>query len=274
MADGLLDGHAFDLATAVRGGPDRWEALVDGGWGVGDRPNGGYLLALATRAALQAVDQPHPIAVSAHFVAPPVAGPAELAVTRLRAGRSLSTTRVTLVQEQRPRLEALVSAGTLDLNGTPAWQRAPEPPTLPPVAECISGRPELPDGVRVGLLDHVDIRIDPATTGWATGSPSGRLEMRGWVRFRDGRGADPLGLLQMVDALPPASFELGIQAWAPTVELTVYVRGLPAPGWLACVVRGQLWQDGWFDEEAEVWDAGGHLVAQSRQLAGARPPRR
>jgi hypothetical protein len=76
-----------------------------------------------------------------------------------------------------------------------------------------------------------------------------------------------------VDALPPASFELGIQAWAPTVELTVYVRGLPAPGWLACVVRGQLWQDGWFDEEAEVWDAGGHLAAQSRQLAGARPPR-
>jgi acyl-CoA thioesterase len=273
MAEGPPDGHGFDLATAVRGGPDRWEALVDGGWGVGDRPNGGYLLALATRAALQAVDQPHPIAVSAHFVAPSVAGPAELAVTRLRAGRSLSTTRVTLVQEQRPRLEALVSAGTLDLNGTPAWQRAPEPPTLPPVAECIGGRPELPDGVRVGLLDHVDIRIDPATTGWATGSPSGRLEMRGWVRFRDGRGADPLGLLQMVDALPPASFELGIQAWAPTVELTVYVRGLPAPGWLACVVRGQLWQDGWFDEEAEVWDAGGHLVAQSRQLAGARPPR-
>jgi acyl-CoA thioesterase len=272
MAEGPPDGHAFDLATAVRGGPDRWEAAVDGGWGVGDRPNGGYLLALATRAALEAVGQPHPVAVSAHFVAPTAAGPAELEVTRLRAGRSLSTARVTLVQEQRTRLEALVSAGRLDLNGTPAW-RALEPPALPPVAECISGRPELPDGVRVGLLDHVDIRIDPATAGWATGSPSGRLEMRGWVRFRDGRGVDPLGLLQVVDALPPASFELGIQAWAPTVELTVYVRGLPAPGWLACVVRGQLWQDGWFDEEAEVWDAGGHLVAQSRQLAGARPPR-
>jgi Thioesterase-like superfamily len=80
-------------------------------------------------------------------------------------------------------------------------------------------------------------------------------------------------LLQVVDALPPASFELGIQAWAPTVELTVYVRCLPARGWLACVVRGQLWQGGWFDEEAEVWDADGRLVAQSRQLAGARRPR-
>ena len=36
------------------------------------------------------------------------------------------------------------------------------------------------------------------------------------------------------------------------------------------VVRGQLWQGGWFDEEAEVWDSAGRLVAQSRQLAGAR----
>jgi acyl-CoA thioesterase len=269
-----MAGHAFDRATAVRGGPDTWEAEVDGGWGVGDRPNGGYLLALATRAALHAVEQPHPIAVSAHFAAPPAAGPAELTVTRLRAGRSLSTARVTLAQEQRPRFEALVSAGTLDPNGAPAWRRAPEPPALEPVAECIVGRPELPNGVRVGLLDHVDVRVDPATAGWAAGRPGGRLEMRGWVRFRDGRGADPLGLLQVVDALPPSSFELGTQeVWAPTVELTVYVRGLPAAGWLACVVRGQLWQDGWFDEEAEVWDADGHLVAQSRQLAGARRPR-
>jgi hypothetical protein len=94
--------------------------------------------------------------------------------------------------------------------------------------------------------------------------------MRGWVRFSDGRAADPLALLQVVDALPPTSFDLGLASWAPTVELTVYVRGLPAPGWLACVVTGQLWQGGWFDEAAEVWDSAGRLVAQSRQLAGAR----
>ena len=97
--------------------------------------------------------------------------------------------------------------------------------------------------------------------------------MRGWVRFADGRAADPLALLQVVDALPPTSFELGLASWAPTVELTVYLRGVPAPGWLAVVVRGQLWQGGWFDEDAEVWDSAGRLVAQSRQLAGARPAR-
>jgi hypothetical protein len=39
------------------------------------------------------------------------------------------------------------------------------------------------------------------------------------------------------------------------------------------VVRGRLLQGGWFDEEAEVWDEQGDLVAQSRQLAGARVTR-
>jgi hypothetical protein len=130
---------------------------------------------------------------------------------------------------------------------------------------------ELPGGVPVGLLHHLELRIDPATAGWVAGHPGGSLDVRGWVRFADGRAADPLSLLQVVDGLPPASFDLGLPGWAPTVELTVYLRGLPAPGWLGCVVRGQLWQGGWFDEEAEVWDSAGRLVAQSRQLAGARP---
>jgi acyl-CoA thioesterase len=275
MADGqpapATQGHAFDLATAVRGGPRAWTAEVDPGWTAAGRPNGGYLLALATRAALGAVEHPHPLAVSAHFLAPPAAGPAALEVAALRAGRSLSTARVTLAQGGRPLLEALVSAGRLRPDGPPDWQRAAGPPDLPPVQECLPGRAEQPGGVRINILDHLDVRVDPATAGSFMGRPAGRLGMRGWVGFHDGRPPDPLALLQAVDALPPTSFELGVPAWAPTVELTVYLRALPAPGWLAVTASGELWRDGWFDEEAEVWDASGRLVAQSRQLAGARP---
>ena len=68
--------HAFDLATGVvAAGDGAWTATVDPGWTVGGRPNGGYLLALATRAALappgpagagEAV-HPDPLAVSGHF---------------------------------------------------------------------------------------------------------------------------------------------------------------------------------------------------------------
>ena len=268
---GTASGHAFDLATAVWGGPEHWTAEVDPGWTVAGRPNGGYLLALATRAALEAAGQPHPLAVSAHFLSPADPGPAELEVRRLRGGRSLSTARVTLVQEGAARLEALVTAGRIDPEAAPGWRRATGPAGLAPVEACLPARPELPGGLRADLLDHLDLRVDPATVGWVAGRPGGRLEMRGWVRFSDGRAADPLALLQVVDALPPSSFDLGLPGWAPTVELTVYLRGLPAPGWLACVVSGQLWQGDWFDEEAEVWDSAGRLVAQSCQFAGARP---
>jgi acyl-CoA thioesterase len=268
---GTASGQVFDLATAVRGGPERWSAEVDPGWTVAGRPNGGYLLALVTRAALAVAGQPHPLAVSAHFLAPADLGPAELEVTRLRAGRSLATTSVTLVQAGAARMAALVTAGRLDPDAGPGWRRDDGPPAMPPVEDCLAARPELPGGVPVPLLHHLELRLDPATTGWFTGRPGGSLDMRGWVRFSDGRPADPLALLQMADALPPSSFDLGLPGWAPTVALSVYLRGLPAPGWLACVVRGQLWQGGWFDEQAEVWDSAGRLVAQARQFAGARP---
>jgi acyl-CoA thioesterase len=262
---------AFDLATAVREGPERWAGEVDPGWTVAGRPNGGYLLAMVTRAALEALGQPHPLVVSAHFLSPSEPGPAELEVRRLRAGRSVSTARVTMAQGGQARLEALVTAGRLDPEAAPGWRRATGPEGMPPVEACVPARGELPGGEPARLLDHLDLRMDPATLGWFAGRPGGRLEMRGWMRFSDGRAPDPLALLLVPDALPPSSFEIGLASWAPTVELTVYLRGLPAPGWLACLASGQLWQGGWFDEAAEVWDSAGRLVAQARQLAGARP---
>lgn len=252
---------------------DGFGAAVDPGWTIGGRPNGGYLLALATRAALEVARQPHPLAVSAQFVAPPSPGHAALETEVLRSGRSVDSLRATLLQEGRPRLEALVSAGRLERGEQPVWAAAAGPPELAPLEDCVRAEPELPWGVRVPILEHLDVRLDPSSVGWLKGDPSGSLRMLGWVRFSDDRPLDPLALLQVVDALPPASFELGIISWAPTVAMSVYLRSLPADGWLGCVVRGKLLESGWFDEEVEVWDERGRLVAQGRQLAGARTDR-
>ena len=50
---GFGDVHAFDAATRVtRAGDGRYEAFLDDQWSIGGRLNGGYLLALMTRAAL------------------------------------------------------------------------------------------------------------------------------------------------------------------------------------------------------------------------------
>ena len=41
----------------------------------------------------------------------------------------------------------------------------------------------------------------------------------------------------------------------------------PAPGWLACRVTTRYVMHGYHEEDFEIWDARGTLVAQSRQLA-------
>jgi Thioesterase-like superfamily len=69
-----------------------------------------------------------------------------------------------------------------------------------------------------------------------------------------------------VDAVAPAALELGVRRMT-TVELTVHLRARPAPGWLAFRTLTRYLAGGYFEEDAELWDSGGHLVAQSRQLA-------
>ena len=49
--------------------------------------------------------------------------------------------------------------------------------------------------------------------------------------------------------------------------MTVHVRGRPAPGWLTCRVATRYVVDGYHEEDFEIWDAAGRIVAQSRQLA-------
>ncbi len=116
-------------------------------------------------------------------------------------------------------------------------------------------------------MQRLDLRLDPAAIGWAMGQPSHRGRMQGWFRLADKRPADPLSLLLAADALPPVTFDLGRPGWAPTIELTVHVRALPADGWLRVSHATRNVAGGYFEEDCEIWDENGRLVAQSRQLA-------
>src|SRR5690242_16865460 len=92
-------------------------------------------------------------------------------------------------------------------------------------------------------------------------------EMRGYFQLREERRPDAYLLALAVDALPPVIFGIARAGWSPTVELTWHMRGLPAPGLLRVAARSRHVSGGWFDEESEVWDSAGCLVAQSRQIA-------
>ena len=88
----------------------------------------------------------------------------------------------------------------------------------------------------------------------------------------EGPGDELLGLLVLADVMPPVTFDLGVPGWVPTIELTAYVRAIPAPGLLMVEQHARLLEDGWLDEECAIWDSRGRLVCQARQLAGYRAP--
>jgi hypothetical protein len=97
-------------------------------------------------------------------------------------------------------------------------------------------------------------------------------ELRGWTRFVDGREPDPLSLLFTVDAIPPATLIIGSTGWVPTLQMSVYVRASPVPGWLGIRMTANLVADGVVDETCVVWDSRGQVVAQGTQLARLRFP--
>lgn len=263
----------FDAATAVHADDattGRYIASLDAHWTIGGKPNGGYLLAVLGRAVLATVgaSHPHPVAASAHYVSTASPGPAEVEVTVLRKGRSTAQATAVLRSEGQVRVAALFTCGRLE--GGVWWDSVP-PPDLPAERDC----PRLPveaPGLSVPLMGVVAERLDPATLRWLQGQPSGRGELKGWVRFDDGRDPDPLALLAVIDVLPPATFDLGLAGWVPTLELSCHIRALPTPGPLRVRQRARHVASSLVDEECDVWDSSGRLVATGHQLAGVRLP--
>ncbi|MCW2758011.1 MAG: TesB-like acyl-CoA thioesterase 3 [Nocardioidaceae bacterium] len=268
----------FDRATQVEALPDGtgYAADVGAGWGIGGGVNGGYLLALIGRAAAEVgrpAGHPDPFVVTAHYVTATRPGPAVIRTRLVRSGRSLTTVAATLEQDQDgsvvPRVSAQASCGDLSALTDDVRTTAQEP-DLPPREECFS-TDMAPEGTGPGgsraLLERFDMRMDPACVGWALGKPSGRGMLQAWFRLNDDRDLDPVALLLAVDSLPPVTFDLGQPGWAPTLELSVHVRARPAPGWVKLRQSTRNVAGGYFEEDCEVWDSAGRLVAQSRQLA-------
>jgi hypothetical protein len=258
----------FDDDIAVRPEDGGYAADLRPGWVVGGGLNGGYLLAVlgnAGRAVLPS--KPDPVAVSAHYLSASVPGPALVRAHVERDGGSMATASLALSQGGTARITALATYADLATLDGPVETTATEP-NLPPRERCLSPRDAPDGGFPVPALMHrFDLLFDPAHLGWAQGRPGGEAVMQAWLRLADGREPDPLSLLLAVDALPPVTFELGRMGWAPTIELTAHVRARPAPGWLRVRHASRNVAGGLFEEDCEVWDSAGRLVAQSRQLA-------
>jgi acyl-CoA thioesterase len=257
-------GSEFDVDTAVEAvAPGEYAATVTDRWDALSGPNGGYLLGICMRALHAEMPLPDPLVVSAHYLRAGKTGRATVRTEVVRAGRRTATGQVSLVQGGRETMRVLATFS--DLGNVPdrtvLFNR---PPSLPPPEECADpmGEGGLPG---LAIADRVQSRF-ARTPGWFRGEPGHEPTMEFWLRLADGRDPDLLTLPLMVDSAPPVVLDFG-ERGSTTLELTVHLRARPAPGWLACRVSTHHVQGGFHEEDFEIWDSAGTLVAQSRQMA-------
>jgi acyl-CoA thioesterase len=255
----------FDAETRLTGDGPEFETALPADWGGIPGVNGGFMLALCTRAMARVLPFPDPVVASGFYLRPGSAGPARVTTEVIRAGKTTAFGQAALWRDGKEVLRA--TAAFTDLaqaaERTPARSfAAGAPPELPPPEECYGFEPGAARGVPIA--SHFDYRM-AAAPGWLRRQPSGDPRYEFWMRFRDGREPDLVSLPLFVDAAPPAVLELGVMS--TTVELTVYLRARPAPGWLACRTWTKYVGGGYHEEDFEIWDSAGTLVAQSRQLA-------
>ncbi|HVE63782.1 MAG TPA: thioesterase family protein [Mycobacteriales bacterium] len=250
----------------------RYDAEVDPGWFVLTGANGGYVAALLVRAieatVAEASDvpaQPKPLrSLSVQYLQPAAEGPAQVEVDITRVGRSLTFVDVRLRQGGKLAAHGLAALGSG--RGAAGFQdgRPPEGTALP---DALPPPPPPPPGVPVPPIAH---RLDyrpVAQKPLFSGAPA---EFWCWLRLVDRPPVDAAMLAVYADAMFPALFfRSTIPVVVPTVDLTVHLRTPPRPGydgWCLGHVRTSAVADGFAEEDCEIYDDAGMLLAQSRQL--------
>ncbi|GGI92980.1 aromatic compound degradation protein PaaI [Saccharopolyspora subtropica] len=252
----------FAAATSVRSlGDGTFVANLHPEWVVGDKPHGGYLLALLARA-LGDVTGLAPLSVSAHFLRAPRVGPVLIRTEVLKTGRTVTAARALLEQRGEVCVDATLSLGTVP-EGDAVWSQLPDMPVNPPPNAVDLAATEARKFF--ALAQVCDMRLDPGTAEFLTGG-TGAPRLRLWVKPREAQ-PDLLFGLVAGDLTMPVTVNLGRFGWAPTVQLTALLRANPANGWLRLAVDCRVVQNGWFDEDVTVVDSMGRLVCQARQLA-------
>jgi len=284
MPSSTLFTDAMALTSA---GDGVYDGELNEHWTIGEKVHGGAMLALCANAARtehwaharwgharsagDAGDgDVQPIAISGNFLWAPDPGPMRLTTTVRKRGRRVSLIDVELDQGDRTAVRASVTLGEPEHHVPPLLSVNPVIPLMQP--EPPPGLEPIGPGHRMADIVHLahgcDIR--PSLTTMEPRADGGPPVIEYWVRPK-GVAPDVLFALLCGDVSAPVTFGVNRFGWAPTVQLTAYLRALPADGWLRVLCTTvQIGQD-WFDEDHIVVDCAGHIVVQSRQLALVPP---
>lgn len=258
--------YDFDRDIQVdKTGADEFSATLTDRWnGLTGMVNGGFLSAVALSALGQRVSFPDPLVVSTFFLRPSRPGPVRISTEVAREGRRTATGEARIRSEDgRETVRTVATFADLGAASGRLLELG-TPPELPDPEDCVNPMDAL-DMPQLTLGQRVEWRA-PHMPGFLSGEPGDDPTFEFWMRFIDGRALDTVALAFLVDAAAPAVLEVGEFATS-TMELSVHLRARPTSTWLACRVLTRHIAGGYHEEDMELWDTSGTLVAQSRQLA-------
>ncbi len=261
----------FDSTTALVRDPEiagRFSARLDDAWSSLIGMHGGYLTAIAIKAA-QIVAEDRPIrTVSTVFLRPGSVGPAVVDVEVVRRGRSISNLTVTLSNGSRPVLVSQVVAA--DSSDGTSWD-ATGAIDIPPFERCVPIEP--PPGI--GHFEHGVAVLDPADLPFSHGP---RARVAGYMRPRERRPIDASWLGMVLDWFPPASFTrvdppTGGVSLSYTIHLHRTLPLLDADEWLGGLFHVDISASGIALEKGLITGPDGSILAESFHTRWTAAPR-
>merc|ERR1719282_742517 len=103
-------------------------------------------------------------------------------------------------------------------------------------------------------------------------SANARASYSGYMKFKDNAPITRESLLTFADCSIPAVLAVTSGGWVPTISWSVVLLKDPAPeGWLRFNFCARQLHDGFTNEDGEIWDSEGNLVALTQQLAMFNP---
>ncbi len=250
-----------------------YTAVIDSTWTIGPKVHGGTMLAICAAAGKRQLGEGdlQPLAVSVSYLNAPDPGEVVLTTIVRKQGKQVSHVDVEMTQGGRVAVRAVVTLGRPDVD-QPRHQVASSLASMEisPPADTDSVEGDHPMASIVHLAQGCEMRIESSSAHFLTGK-QGEPEIRMWVRPRPGDEDDVdtavLFALMTGDICAPVTMNRGMFGWAPTVQLTAYLRRQPAPGWLRVAASSTVIGGTWFEEDHLVLDSTGAVIVQSRQLA-------
>jgi acyl-CoA thioesterase len=270
----------FAIDTAIEGADGAYTARLSRDWEIWG-PNGGYVAAVALRAAGAATNLQRPATFACHFLNVADFDVVDLRVSVQRASKRATSLHVSMTQKDRPILQAIVWAVADDGPGfESAMLRSPEAPApsvLKSMEELVTADDQ---GPRFKFWENLECRPTVYIPRRQRGGSEPRL--LDWYRFRpratfEDPFLDAARSMLLIDTMIwPANCRAyrdeDVVYIAPSLDVNVHFHAADsASDWLLVDTTVPIASGGLIAGHSNIWSMQGRLLASGGSQLICRP---